>query len=107
MIQSEKSAHYCHPIIDQYVIATCQGKLFAGGYLNDANVRWAVKAETTKFTPAKRSDYTFGRAEPIFFWFRKVDQNKILYPEEYFQVIEYLFKHKKDELILLFVFLSE
>ncbi|CAF4004957.1 unnamed protein product, partial [Adineta steineri] len=39
--------HYCHPNNDAYVIATCQGKLFAGGYLNDANVQWAIHAETT------------------------------------------------------------
>ncbi|CAF2687602.1 unnamed protein product [Rotaria sp. Silwood2] len=32
-------ARYCYPIVDEYVIATCQGKLFAGSYLNDANVQ--------------------------------------------------------------------
>ncbi|CAF4880362.1 unnamed protein product, partial [Rotaria sp. Silwood1] len=52
-------AHYCHPTTDRYVIATCEGKLFAGGYLSNANVQWTVQAETTTFTPANRYDYKF------------------------------------------------
>ncbi|CAF3824365.1 unnamed protein product [Rotaria sordida] len=79
------AAHYCHSTNDEYVIATCQGKLFAGGYLNDANVQWIVQAETTTFTPPKRSDYTFGRARPFFCWFGNNNDNKIRYPEERFQ----------------------
>ena len=78
--------HYCHPTDDQYVIASCQGKLFAGGHLSDANVQWTVQAETTTFTPAKRSDYTFGRARPMFCWFRNDDDKKITYPTKRFQV---------------------
>lgn len=83
------TTYYCHPTIDQYVIATCQGKLFAGGFLSDASVRWTIRAESTKFTPANRSDYTFGRAESMFFWFRNNDENKISYPTKYFEVIEF------------------
>ncbi|CAF4067229.1 unnamed protein product, partial [Adineta steineri] len=79
--------HYCHPNNDAYVIATCQGKLFAGGYLNDANVQWAIHAETTTFTPANRSDYTFGRAQPFFCWFGYSNDNKIIYPTKHFQGI--------------------
>ncbi|CAF4304545.1 unnamed protein product, partial [Rotaria sordida] len=81
------AAHYCHSTNDEYVIATCQGKLFAGGYLNDANVQWIVQAETTTFTPPKRFDYTFGRARPFFCWFGNDNDNKIIYPKERFQVI--------------------
>jgi hypothetical protein len=81
------TVHYCHPTNDEYVIATCQGKLFAGGYLNDANVQWTVLAETTTFTPAKRSDYTFGRAQPFFCWFGNNNDNKITYLAKHFQVI--------------------
>jgi hypothetical protein len=81
------TVHYCHPTNDKYVITTCEGKLFAGGYLNDANVQWTVQAETTTFTPAKRSDYTFGRAKPFFCWFGNNNDNKITYPEKRFQVI--------------------
>jgi hypothetical protein len=77
---------YCHPTDDQYVIATCQGKLFAGGHLNDANVQWTVQAETTTFTPAKRADYTFGRTRSFFRWFHNDDDNKINYPAKHFQV---------------------
>jgi uncharacterized protein YfaS (alpha-2-macroglobulin family) len=80
------TVHYCHPTDDQYVIASCQGKLFAGGYLNDANVQWTVQAETTTFTPAKRSDYTFGRARPFFCWFGSNDDNKITYSAKRFEV---------------------
>ncbi|CAF4114154.1 unnamed protein product, partial [Adineta steineri] len=79
--------HYCHPNNDAYVIATCQGKLFAGSYLNDANVQWAIHAETTTFTPANRSDYTFGRARPFFRWFGSNNDNKIIYPIKHFQGI--------------------
>jgi hypothetical protein len=79
--------HYCHPTHDQYVIATCQGKLFAGGYLNDADVQWKIQAETTTFTPANRSDYTFGRARSFFCWFSNDGDKKITYAEKYFQVI--------------------
>ncbi|CAF2115781.1 unnamed protein product [Rotaria magnacalcarata] len=32
-------AYYCHPTVDQYVIISCEGKLFAGGYLSDASVQ--------------------------------------------------------------------
>ncbi|CAF1038277.1 unnamed protein product [Rotaria sp. Silwood1] len=78
-------ARYCHPIVDEYVIATCQGKLFAGGYLNDANIQWTVQAGTTTFTPPKRSDYIFGRAQPFFCWFGNNNQTEISYPEKYFQ----------------------
>ncbi|CAF3804548.1 unnamed protein product [Rotaria sp. Silwood1] len=79
------TTYYCHPTTDQHAIVTCQGKLFSGGYLNDANVRWTVRAETTKFKPANRSEYTFGRAEPMFFWFRHNDENKISYPAKHIQ----------------------
>ncbi|CAF4189665.1 unnamed protein product, partial [Adineta steineri] len=79
--------HYSHPNNDAYVIATCQGKLFAGGYLNDASVQWAIHAETTTFTPANRSDYTFGRAQPFFCWFGYSNDNKIIYPTKHFQGI--------------------
>lgn len=81
--------HYCHSVTDEYVIATCQGKLFAGGYLNDANVQWTVQAESTKFTPPKRSDYIFGRGQPFFCWFN--DEKTISYPEKRFQVRQYSF----------------
>ncbi|CAF0948791.1 unnamed protein product [Didymodactylos carnosus] len=81
--------HYCHSTIDEYVIATCQGKLFAGGYLNDANVEWIVKPETTQFTPPKRSDYTFGRAQQFFWQYRynnsSQNEKEISYPVKYFQ----------------------
>ncbi|CAF1370238.1 unnamed protein product [Adineta steineri] len=79
--------HYCHSNNDAYVIATCQGKLFAGGYLNDANVQWAIHAETTTFTPANRSDYKFGRTQPFFCWFGYSNDNKIIYPTKHFQGI--------------------
>ncbi|CAF1355694.1 unnamed protein product [Rotaria sp. Silwood1] len=79
------TTYYCHSTMDQDVVVSCQGKLFAGGYLNDANVRWTVRAETTKFKPANRSDYSFGRVKPMFFWFRNDDENKISYPAKYFQ----------------------
>ena len=78
--------HYCQPTEDQYVIATCQGKLFAGGHLTDANVQWTVQAETTTFTPPNRSDYTFGRARSFFCWRGDGDDKKITYPEKHFQV---------------------
>jgi uncharacterized protein YfaS (alpha-2-macroglobulin family) len=84
------TVHYCHPTNDEYVIATCQGKLFAGGYLNDANVQWTVQAETTSFTPPTRSDYTFGRARRFFFWCgnnNDDDGKKITSAEKRFQVI--------------------
>ncbi|CAF4377770.1 unnamed protein product, partial [Rotaria magnacalcarata] len=45
-------AYYCYPTVDQYAIASSEGKLFVGGYLNDAYVRWTVQATTTTFTPA-------------------------------------------------------
>ena len=63
------SIHYSHSTDEEYVVASCQGKLFAGGYLSDANVQWTVKAETTTFTPPNRSDYIFGRARPFFCWY--------------------------------------
>ncbi|CAF1121901.1 unnamed protein product [Rotaria sordida] len=78
------TVHYCHPTNDEYVIVTCQGKLFTGDYLSDANVQWTVQAETTTFTPAGRSDYIFGRGQPFFCWFGSND-NKIIYPEKSFQ----------------------
>ncbi|CAF4486725.1 unnamed protein product, partial [Rotaria sp. Silwood2] len=78
------TVHYCHPTDDQYIITSCQGKLFTGGYLNDANVQWTVRAETTKFTPAKRSDYIFGRGRSFFCWFDNND-NQITYPAKHFQ----------------------
>ncbi|CAF3477173.1 unnamed protein product [Rotaria socialis] len=39
MIQSPL-AYYCYPTVDQYSIAGCEGKLFVGGCLNGAYVRW-------------------------------------------------------------------
>ena len=81
------TVHYCHPTTDEYVVAACQGKLFAGGSLNDANVQWTVEAEITTFTPAKRSDYTFGRARSFFWWCDNNNDNKMTYPEKRFQVI--------------------
>ena len=80
--------HYAHPINDEYVIVTSQGKLFAGGYLTDAQVQWTVQAETTTFTPAKRSDYIFGRARSFFCWFGNDNRSEITYPEKRFQVSE-------------------
>ncbi|CAF0889863.1 unnamed protein product [Adineta ricciae] len=79
------TVHYSHPTNDQYVIASCQGKLFAGGFLSDANVQWNVSAETTTFTPPNRSEYTFGRARPFFCWFGNNDDKKITYPSQHFQ----------------------
>jgi uncharacterized protein YfaS (alpha-2-macroglobulin family) len=82
------SIHYSHSTNEEYVIASCQGKLFAGGYLSDANVQWTIKAETTTFTPPNRSDYIFGRTRPLFCWYGgSNDDNKISYPEKRFQVI--------------------
>lgn len=80
-------AYYCHPTIDQCVIVTCEGKLFSGGYLNDANVQWTLQAKTTKFTPANRSDYIFGTTQPFYSYIGNHTQNKISYPKKYFQVI--------------------
>ncbi|CAF3912925.1 unnamed protein product [Adineta steineri] len=79
------TVHYCHPTDDQHVIASCQGKLFAGGFLTDANVQWSVSAETTRYTPPNRSDYTFGRARPFFFWYGSNNNNEISYPAQFFQ----------------------
>ena len=80
------SIHYSHATNEQSVVASCQGKLFAGGFLTGANVQWVVKAESTTFTPPNRSDYTFGRARPFFCWFgRNDDENKIFYSEKQFQ----------------------
>lgn len=80
------TVHYSHPTNEQYVVASCQGKLFAGGYLSDANVQWKVGAETTTFTPPKRSDYTFGKAQPMFCWFGNNSDNQIVYSDQHFQV---------------------
>lgn len=80
--------HYCHPVNDEYVIATSQGKLFSGGYLTDARVQWTVHGETTTFTPAKRSDYIFGRARPFFCWFGNDNRKEIKYPKKSLQVSE-------------------
>ena len=80
------SNHYSHATNEQSIVASCQGKLFAGGFLTDANVEWIVYAETTTFTPPNRSDYTFGRARPFFCWFgRNYDDNEIVYPEKQFE----------------------
>jgi len=80
------SIHYSYATNEQSVIASCQGKLFAGGFLTGASVEWIVNAETTTFTPPNRSDYTFGRARPFFCWFgRNYDDNQILYVEKRFQ----------------------
>ena len=91
------AVHYCHPTNDEYVIASCQGKLFAGGFLNDANVRWTVNAETTRFTPPNRSDYIFGRARPFFCWYGDNNDSNISYPAQYFKVILNLYKYNKDQ----------
>ncbi|UJR17435.1 hypothetical protein I4U23_004330 [Adineta vaga] len=61
-------------------------KLFAGGFLNDANVRWLINGKTTTYTPPNRSDYTFGRAKPFFCWFYDSNNNNdIMYPDKYFE----------------------
>ncbi|CAF3025123.1 unnamed protein product, partial [Rotaria sp. Silwood2] len=78
-------AHYCHPTTDRYVIATCEGKLFAGGYLSNANVQWTVQAETTTFTPANRYDYMFGRAKSFSYYSDDHTQSKISYPNKSLQ----------------------
>jgi alpha-2-macroglobulin len=99
------TVHYCHPTNDEYVIVNCQGKLFAGGFLNDANVQWTVQAETTTFTPPKRSDYTFGRARSFFCWFGNNNQDEIRYPEKRFEVRAVLFRFLlflKDAMLRLF-----
>ena len=94
--------HYSHSTNEEYVIASCQGKLFAGGYLSDANVRWTVTAETTTFTPPNRSDYNFGRARPFFCWFGgSNDDKKIIYPEKHFEVILILFVYQPWTFLLL------
>ncbi|CAF0928260.1 unnamed protein product [Rotaria sordida] len=80
-------AHFCHPTVDEYVIATCQGKLFSGGYLSYANVKWTVQAKTTTFIPAKRSDYIFGRGKSFFSWSGDDDETNISYPKKHLQVI--------------------
>jgi len=77
--------HYCHPVNDEYIIATSQGKLFSGGYLTDARVQWTVHGETTTFTPAKRSDYIFGRARAFFCWFGNDNRKEIKYPKKSLQ----------------------
>ncbi|CAF4241465.1 unnamed protein product [Rotaria sp. Silwood2] len=79
-------AHFRYPTVDEYVIATCQGKLFSGGYLSYANVKWTVQAETTTFIPAKRFDYIFGRGQSFFSWFDDDDETKISYPTKHLQV---------------------
>jgi uncharacterized protein YfaS (alpha-2-macroglobulin family) len=96
------SIHYSHSTNEEYVVASCQGKLFAGGYLSDANVQWTVKAETTTFTPPNRSDYIFGRARPFFCWFGgSNNDNKIIYPEKHFEVISIIFVYRKCTLMIL------
>src|SRR4030095_14385186 len=39
-------------------------KYFAGGGLQDAQVKWTVSSVQTSFTPPNRGDYTFGRWVP-------------------------------------------
>ena len=39
-------------------------KYFAGGGLQDAEVKWTVSSVQTSFTPPNRDDYTFGRWVP-------------------------------------------
>src|SRR6185503_4601086 len=39
-------------------------KYFAGGGLQDAEVKWTVSSYQTSFTPPNRGDYTFGRWVP-------------------------------------------
>lgn len=39
-------------------------KYFAGGGLQDAEVKWTVSSVQTSFTPPNRGDYTFGRWVP-------------------------------------------
>ena len=39
-------------------------KYFAGGGLQDAQVKWTVSSTQTSFTPPNRGDYTFGRWVP-------------------------------------------
>ncbi|CAF2888260.1 unnamed protein product [Rotaria sp. Silwood2] len=84
MIQSPV-AYYCHSTVDQHVIATCEGQIIGGGHLSDANVQWTVHAEATKFIPANRYDYMFGRAQSFSYYSGDHTQNKISYPEKYFQ----------------------
>ncbi|CAF3915943.1 unnamed protein product [Rotaria sp. Silwood1] len=84
MIRSS-TAYYCHPTVDKYVVISCEGKLFAGGYLSDASVQWIVQAESTTYTPANRSDYIFGRAQSFSYFSRRHTQNNISYPKKHFQ----------------------
>ena len=79
--------HYCHPTEERYAISACQGKLFAGGFLTDAHVRWTVNAKSTTFTPANRSDYIFGRHRSFFFWFGGNDSETYIYPKQFIEVI--------------------
>ncbi|CAM2724480.1 unnamed protein product [Rotaria socialis] len=78
-------AYYCHSTVDQYVIISCEGKLFAGGYLSDASVQWIVEAESTTFTPANRSDYMFGKAQSFSYYHGGRTQKQISYPTKHFQ----------------------
>ncbi|CAM4931847.1 unnamed protein product [Rotaria socialis] len=78
-------AYYCYPTVDQYSIAGCEGKLFVGGCLNGAYVRWTVQATTTIFTPANQYGYMFGRARSFCYYSRYDRKTKILYPKKYFQ----------------------
>jgi hypothetical protein len=71
----------------------CEGKLFSGGYLTNANVQWTIRAKPITFKPANRSEYKFGRSEykfgrskPRSHYSDDYDQNEI-YPKKYFQVI--------------------
>ncbi|CAF4453339.1 unnamed protein product [Rotaria socialis] len=63
----------------------CEGKLFVGGCLNGAYVRWTVQAATTIFTPANQYGYMFGRARSFCYYSRYDRKTKILYPKKYFQ----------------------
>ncbi|CAF4451576.1 unnamed protein product, partial [Rotaria magnacalcarata] len=78
-------AYYCYPTVDQYAIASCEGKLFVGGYLNDAYVRWTVQATTTTFTPANQYGYMFGRAQSFCYYSSYDRKTKISYPKKHFQ----------------------
>ncbi|CAF4692681.1 unnamed protein product [Rotaria socialis] len=78
-------AYYCYPTVDQYAIASCEGKLFVGGCLNDAYVRWTVQATTTTFTPANQYGYMFGRAQSFCYYSSYDRKTKISYPKKHFQ----------------------
>lgn len=85
MIQSP-IGHYCHPTVDQCVIATCEAKLLAGGCLSNASVQWTIQAQTTKFTPPNRHEYMFGGGNSLYHYSNDCFRKKISYPKLDFQV---------------------